>query len=174
MKNVFRIITLVLVASVLLYGFTKYRGMAITSSTLDSSPVGATTPSTGAFTTLSASSGVNSTAVGNTTPSTGAFTQFQVTTGVTAAAGLKHQRFAGTCTTGTNVGDTCVVTKTWAVAFPDANYTLVCSGGTQHQNTYMSQESKTASNFVIRVTMAGTPTGAGGSYDTVDCIGIHD
>ena len=67
----------------------------ITNSTIDSSPIGATTPSTGAFTSLSSSnvnitggsiSGVsiaitalNNTPVGNITPSTGAFTTLGAT-----------------------------------------------------------------------------------------------
>ena len=41
--------------------------------------IGSTTPNSGAFTTLSASSGLNSTAIGNTTPSTGVFTNATAT-----------------------------------------------------------------------------------------------
>lgn len=43
------------------------------------SPIGASSPSTGAFTTLTASSGMNNTAVGATAPSTGAFTTLSST-----------------------------------------------------------------------------------------------
>lgn len=46
----------------------------VTAGTIDGATVGATTPSTGKFTTLQATSGINSTAIGATTPSTGAFT----------------------------------------------------------------------------------------------------
>ncbi len=52
---------------------------------INSTAVGNTTPSTGAFTTLSASSGINSTPVGNTTPSTGAFTTLSATSTVSGA-----------------------------------------------------------------------------------------
>jgi hypothetical protein len=46
----------------------------ITGGTIDSTPIGSTTPSTGSFTTLNATSGINSTNIGATTPGTGAFT----------------------------------------------------------------------------------------------------
>lgn len=52
---------------------------------INSTAVGNTTPSTGAFTTLSASSGLNSTAVGNTTPSTGSFTTLTASGAVSGA-----------------------------------------------------------------------------------------
>lgn len=52
---------------------------------VNSTAVGNTTPSTGAFTTLSASSGLNNTAVGNTTPSTGAFTTLSASSTVSGA-----------------------------------------------------------------------------------------
>ncbi len=57
----------------------------ITGGSVNNAPVGNSTPSTGAFTTLSASSGLNSTAVGNTTPSTGAFTTLAASGAVTGA-----------------------------------------------------------------------------------------
>lgn len=55
----------------------------ITGGSVNNAPVGNTTPNTGAFTTLSASSGLNSTAVGNTTPSIGAFTTLAASGAVT-------------------------------------------------------------------------------------------
>lgn len=55
-------------------GAWAHTGGFSASGGINSTNVGATTPGTGAFTTLTASSGLNSTAVGNTTPSTGAFT----------------------------------------------------------------------------------------------------
>lgn len=66
-------------------------GWSISDSTIDNSPIGGTTPASGAFTTLSASgtvSGAGFTArfstpgpIGNTTPSTGAFTTLSATGG---------------------------------------------------------------------------------------------
>lgn len=41
---------------------TGFSGVAITLSTVDSTPIGATTPSTGAFTTVSATGNINSSA----------------------------------------------------------------------------------------------------------------
>jgi hypothetical protein len=52
---------------------------------VNSTAVGNTTPSTGAFTTLSASSGINSTAIGATTPSTGSFTTLAASGAVSGA-----------------------------------------------------------------------------------------
>jgi hypothetical protein len=52
---------------------------------INSTAVGNTTPSTGAFTTLSASSGINSTAIGATTPSTGSFTTLAASGAVSGA-----------------------------------------------------------------------------------------
>lgn len=49
------------------------------ANAINSTPVGGTTPSTGAFTTLTASGGINSTAIGASTPSTGAFTSLSAT-----------------------------------------------------------------------------------------------
>ena len=46
---------------------------ALTAASLNSTPIGATTPSSGAFTTLTAA-GINSTPIGSTSPSTGVFT----------------------------------------------------------------------------------------------------
>jgi hypothetical protein len=56
------------------------------SDNINNTPIGLTTPSTGAFTTLSATSGLNSTAVGNTTASTGAFTTLSATSGLNSTA----------------------------------------------------------------------------------------
>jgi hypothetical protein len=62
-------------------------GVSFTGGTINNVPVGNTTPSSGAFTTLSASSGLNGTAVGNTTASTGAFTSLSATGLITFTAG---------------------------------------------------------------------------------------
>jgi hypothetical protein len=64
-------------------GAVAASGGSLTGGTINNTTIGATTPSTGAFTTLSASSGLNSTAVGNTTPSTGSFTTLSATGNLT-------------------------------------------------------------------------------------------
>ncbi|MFZ9760591.1 MAG: hypothetical protein ACO3DH_03955, partial [Candidatus Kapaibacteriota bacterium] len=77
---------------------------ATTATSINSTPVGNTTPSTGAFTTLSSTgatalgattaTSINSTPVGNTTPSTGAFTTLSstgaTTLGATTAASINN------------------------------------------------------------------------------------
>ena len=59
-------------------------GLAVTGTLsatggINSTAIGAITPSTGAFTTVSATGGINSTAIGAITPSTGAFTTVSAT-----------------------------------------------------------------------------------------------
>ena len=60
--------------------------VALTGGTVDNIAIGSTTPSTGKFTTLQATSGLNSTAVGNTTASTGAFTTLTASSGLNSTA----------------------------------------------------------------------------------------
>lgn len=79
-------------------------GITITTSTVDGTPVGATVRSTGAFTSLSATSGLNSTAVGNTTPSTGAFTTLSATSGLNSTAVGNTTPSTGAFTTLTSTG----------------------------------------------------------------------
>lgn len=131
---------------------TRMRNVAIINSSIDSSPIGQVTPSGGTFTNLA------------------------LTRGLLNTSAVKIQNFGagGTlCTSGVNVGDTCTTTVTWANAFTDTSYTILCQGVTQHQNGYLTVESKTNTGFAIRTTLAGGPSGTGAHYDEADCIGIH-
>lgn len=60
MRRLYWVFFFCITAITVLLAATKIRQAQIVSSTLDSSPVGATSPSTGAFTTLSASTSVSS------------------------------------------------------------------------------------------------------------------
>lgn len=111
----------------------------ITGGSVDGAPVGATTRSTGAFTSLSATSGLNSTAVGNTTPSTGAFTTLAAS-GVTTLSN-------GTSSSGSGSG------------------ALVVTGGVGVGNNLFAAGSVVAGGGLTGTIGAGTPNT--GSFTTV-------
>lgn len=96
--------------------------------------------------------GLNSTAIGATTPSTVAATTLQATTSVLQGGGMKHQRV----TTGSiSAGSTALVTLTWSSAFSDANVTVtasvVDSTGSSLSLSVVHVESITASAVAVRV-----------------------
>lgn len=158
---------------------TKVTKAAITNSTIDSTTIGATTPSSGVFSSLSSTGGLNSTAVGNTTPSTGAFTTLS-TTGLTVntsfaqGSAFKHQR-GTTCTTPSGANAGCATTVTWNSAFADTNYTYICTveslgGFVQYLNE--DPGSKTASSIHFQIiNTTGNTTAANGTYN---CAAWHD
>jgi len=112
----FASVLLALVVFTVLCGFalTKYRSMAITNSTIDSTTIGATSPSAGAFTTLSSTQPV--TLGGRLTENAGV---------INSGVGLKHVRVASCTAIGS--GGFCPTTVTWPSAWADTNYTEVCS-----------------------------------------------
>lgn len=72
---------------------------ATVAASIDSTPLGATTPSTGSFTTLAVSSGINAIPIGATTPSTGSFTALNATSGINSTVIGATTPLAGTFTT---------------------------------------------------------------------------
>lgn len=117
-------------------------------------PIGSTTPSSGAFTTLSAS-------VGATVP------LLTVSSGVQQGGGLKHVRV----TTGSlGASTSALITHTWATPFPNANYTVTASvvGSTGLQ--VLGVETVSATQVAIRV----SNTSAGALTGTLNIIAIHD
>ena len=88
-------------------------GGTLSGATVNNSPIGATTPSTGAFTSLTASGGalsgvtVNNSPIGATTPSTGAFTSLTASSGTLSGVTLQNTTFSGTAS-GTLDGVTVV------------------------------------------------------------------
>lgn len=68
--------------------------------------------------------GIENTPIGATTQSTVASTTLQATTSILQGGGMKHQRV----TTGSiGAGSTALITLTWTATFADANYTAVAS-----------------------------------------------
>jgi hypothetical protein len=85
-------------------------GGRIKASAIDATPVGSTTASTGAFTTLTASGGINSTTIGATTAAAGTFTNLTVTGTITSSAALsikdlRETVYTAGATTGTITPD---------------------------------------------------------------------
>lgn len=89
-------VAMVNAAGTALIASSALQALAITASTIDSSPIGATTAAAGSFTTLSASGAanlgssvtiaggaINGTTIGATTASTGAFTTLSASGGIT-------------------------------------------------------------------------------------------
>lgn len=135
---------------------TTLTSVAIKNSTLDSTPIGATTPSTAVVTSLTVNTGVSS-----------------------AGTGFKHFRVTGgSCTTGGSQGSTC---QTAAISIPgtayaDTNYSLVCElDGSIATNTatpaIMGAASKSTGSFTLTVIQVGT---SAASYGAIDCITVHD
>jgi hypothetical protein len=87
-----------------------------------------------------------------------------------SGAGFEHTR-TGSCTTAAAAGATCSTTVSWATAFADANYTLVCTIDTPTNVPYvLSTDTKGANSFHV-VIAALTAAAASG---TLNCIAAHD
>lgn len=113
---------------------------------------------------------------GNTTDDLTTFStntdKLQVQVGVSQGSGHKHQRFGATNATAAAAGSTSVTTYTWTSAFADANYTVSCTGNTQSNTPGgVTVESKTAANFVVRITAISA---AAAAFAGVDCVADHD
>jgi hypothetical protein len=155
------ILLFVLFVTAMLFAAPSIRSTRIVSSVIDSTPIGSTTPSTGAFTTLTTNSLI-------------------VNGGVSSAGtGFKHFRVnGGSCTTSGSQGSTC---QTGSIslpgtAYPDTNYTVSCFEDgfiTVNVGTpgIIGIGTKTASSFTLVVAQIGS---VAASYGAVDCITIHD
>lgn len=154
MKKTLRVALFLLVTVMAMYGFAKFTGAAIVNSTINSTTIGATTPSTVAATALTSS------------------TSAQLNSSVlNTGTGFKHMRAASCTTPATNPG-TCSTTLTWPTpAFADANYTLVCTS--ENSAAYVGGAgSKTTTQFNVNI-FNNPPVNTAISV-TLDCIGVHD
>lgn len=83
---------------------------------INATPVGNVTPSTGAFTTLSASSGLNSTTIGATTPAAATFIGITNRNGNTATGFLLGANNAGTTSTDAQIKNAVVAVPHYTIA----------------------------------------------------------
>lgn len=129
---------------------TQYRRLAVFNSTIDSTTLGATTPSTIAGTTL------------------------KVNTSMLSSTGFKHQRFGATCATAATALSSCSQTLTWATPFPDANYTPVCWGHDGlNEPAYLAEQAGARTAASISVLVIAT-INQPASFNGVNCIAFHD
>src|SRR6185312_13629689 len=122
MKKVFRIVFFLLVTVMAMYGFAKFTGAAIVNSTINSTTIGATTPSTVAATSLTSSTSAqfNGSLLNNGT-------------------GFKHIRVTSCTTASGSDVNFCNTTVTWPTpAFPDTNYTYGCSSDSNGAATFVN------------------------------------
>lgn len=102
-------------------GVTPLTAVDINGGAIDGTPIGAATPSTGAFTTLAATS-IDSTPIGGTTPAAGAFTSLSTTgDSITIATSKTPASATDTGTAGQVCWDAsyiyvCTATDTWVRA----------------------------------------------------------
>jgi hypothetical protein len=173
MKKLVILNVVILLLTVLVFAATTSTGLHIINSTINSTPIGLLTPSTGAFTTVGASSSSISAAVSGTQ---------RVNTGIINGAGL--QLFTGTsCTTNTPGTNTfavtdpghCTSTITWSVSFADTNYAVFCQPtglvtgpGSVHVNFAGPASASTAS-----VSFINSDNNYAGTSVTFWCLGIH-
>jgi len=154
MKTAFKVLFFMFVTVMAMYGFAKFTGANIVNSTINSTAIGGTTPSTGAFTTLTSSTSAqfNGSVLNNGT-------------------GFKHVRQAST-TTGSGVNGTSSTTVTWPTpAFPDGNYTTVCVS--ENSAAFVAGVgSHTATNFNVNI--ENSPGATAAVSVILDCIGVHD
>lgn len=138
---------------------TKIRSAIIVNSTLDSSPVGATTPSTGVFTTLA-----------DTALTTNACVQ-SGSGGVLASIACPN--FGSTTTTCTTSGSSyagCPITVPLNFTEPDTNYKASCSGVGPSGFPYVEGITKGTSSITVEI-RNGTSNGATpSSYSEMDCV----
>lgn len=151
MNKISKVSLVIVVLFASAFALTKYRQIAITSSTIDSTTIGATTPSTAVVTQLSATSGITN-----------------------SGGGLKHIR-GTSCTTAASTNATCLTTITWpGGGFTDTNYTYVCSleadGGVAYQNMVIAN--KTAAT--VQMNIVNTPGNVLADHGTYNCVGMHD
>jgi hypothetical protein len=157
----FSAMLLALIVVVALCGFalTRYRSLAITNSTIDSTSIGSTTPAAGAFTTLSSTSPV--TFGGRLTENAGV---------INSGIGLKHVR-VGSCTA-TGAGAFCSTVVTWPSAWADTNYTEVCSVDNTAVLYVVGITGKTTTSTSVIVEVS--PGNSGSFSGIINCIGMHD
>lgn len=176
------------------YGLTKMRSVAIVASTIDSTPIGSTSPSTGVFTTLTAAS-LNGPLNGNATSANTATTATQLAAtptncgSTTPAYGISANGNAlcttssstyklqfgtttSTCTTGSSSYDSCPTTVFWPSNFADTNYVAVCFGGNPNnpRAALPSWSSKAIGSIIANTVTEGS---VGVRYSEIDCIGLH-
>lgn len=174
------------------YGLTKMRSVAITASTIDSTPIGSISPSTGVFTNLTASSlngPLNGNATSATVASQLAATPTNCGLGIpaygisangnalcTTGSGTYKVLFASTtstCSTGSSSYDTCPTQLFWPNGgFADTSYGVSCTGSSPNNPRAVvgSWNSKATGSIIVETVTEGS---ASVRFSEIDCVGVH-
>ncbi len=170
-----------------------FRNMAIVSSNVDSTPIGASTPSTGKFTSLSLPTGQNMTSVAGGT--SGIVESLSTTSGLVngqvpcwdssgqlnpsdcTAKYILHGSATG-CTTGSGAAATCNTTITWnGSGFPDTNYQATCTGTNPSTGLgvpYIAGTSSKATGTIVVISSNGQGSQAvAAAFGGIDCVGVE-
>lgn len=149
---------------------TPIRSAVITHSFLDSSPVGATTPSTGAFTTLKDTGVVSAPCTG--TDGTGLLVSVPCITSVQD----QDWTSSALCSLANSTDSGCSGSISLPVAYADASYTVECMPTTSN-GTFVSmsgQTSKASSSFPYVLTCTFNCGAASSAATTADCHSHHN
>jgi hypothetical protein len=143
-----KIIAFFLAVCILSWGVTRLTSVVMVNSTVDSTSLGATTPSSAAVTTL------------------------RINTGVPPGKGFQHVRQL-TCTTPAITYGTCSTTINWPTPFVDGLYSAVCTlDSTSGSMVVEETGSKFPTTMIVTVGNYGANVNA--NVATVNCVGIHD
>lgn len=175
---------------------TRITGVSIINSQINSTPIGAVTPTTGAFTSVTLSSG---NALSSTTGNSGVVQQAGSNSGTNGATLCNDANKNATttcpvvqsttfcpsgceqtgtpCNTGSSSFNGCDNTVNWPTNFANTNYTVVCNGvgphdpnNTDQGRVYLQTKSKTISSVTVTtVTLGNTNV----NWLEIDCQARH-
>jgi len=120
--------------------------------------------------------GIDNTPIGATTPAAANLaattsTTETVNTSVLPGAGMQHHRGPVGCATAAAPAAACTSgPQSWAVAFPDTNYSVSCTLEGVTGQPHIVSVSKSAGGFTLTIA-ADTAAAATASYD---CVAMHD
>lgn len=143
-----RLIVVVLLSlCVLVLAQTRMTSLAITRSTIDSTPIGVTTPSEGHFTNLTFDT-------------------------ASLSSNVKAVNISPSCTTPNGSSySTCLTVLTWPTPFADANYAVSCSGvGPSDGRAAMNVKSFDQNTVTVSVVTMGSMAI---HFNSVSCVGVH-
>jgi len=84
---------------------------------------------------------------------------------------MKHINFGASCSIAGGIGKTCMSSFSWPTSFPDANYTVNCTGVNATGVPVVQQVTKTATGISVHLANLSATSG---SFAEMDCIAVHD
>ena len=177
--------------------YTSMSAIRLNQSIIDSSPIGSTTPSTGAFTTLSATGGITGNLTGSVTGNASTASALAgapgqcsggtpVSTGIQASGTANCTAFPAiiignkgstSCSPAGSSFATCPDSITWRTGtFPNTNYEAVCNlqapisggGGSNALTVYPSAATSTTT---LSVTVMNLTSDSGTTANDIVCYG---